>query len=59
MFRNYYNPKNNNLLNALSSEEYERILPYMELVEMPLGSVIYESGEILHYIYFPMDCIVS
>ncbi len=26
---------------------------------MPLGEVIYESGEKLHYIYFPTDCIIS
>lgn len=59
MFLNYYNPKYNNLLNALPSEEYERIFPYMELVKMPLGGVIYESGEMLHYVHFPVDCIVS
>ena len=26
---------------------------------MPLGSVLYESGDVLRHIYFPTDCIVS
>jgi len=59
MFRNHCSPKYNHLLNSLPLEEYERIFPYLELVEMPLGNVLYESGEKLHYVYFPMDCIVS
>ncbi len=29
------------------------------MVEMPLGKVVYESGERLRYAYFPTDCIVS
>ena len=26
---------------------------------MPLGKVIYEPGDLQHYVYFPVDCIVS
>jgi CRP-like cAMP-binding protein len=26
---------------------------------MPLGKVLYESGDTQHYVYFPADCIVS
>jgi CRP-like cAMP-binding protein len=26
---------------------------------MPLGKVLHESGDSLHYVYFPIDCIVS
>ncbi len=26
---------------------------------MPLGKVLYESGDALRYVYFPTDCIVS
>lgn len=59
MLGDHCNPKYNNLLNALPSDEYERIFPYLELIEMPLGSVLYESGEKLHHVHFPMDCIVS
>lgn len=54
-----FDPKNNGLLKALPPEEYERIFSRLELIEMPLGKVLYESGEQLHYVYFPIDCIVS
>jgi CRP-like cAMP-binding protein len=37
----------------------ERLFPRLELVEMPLGYVLYESGDILEHVYFPTDCIVS
>lgn len=59
MLPNHCSPKHNRLLNSLTPEEYERIFPYLELVEMPLSYVLYESGEKLHYVYFPVDCIVS
>lgn len=59
MLEDHCNPKYNNLINALPSDEYERIFPHLELIEMPLGSVLYESGEKLHHVHFPMDCIIS
>jgi CRP-like cAMP-binding protein len=37
----------------------ERLFPRLELVEMPLGYVLYESGDTLEHVYFPTDCIVS
>src|SRR3972149_11342611 len=30
-----------------------------EAVQMPLGSVVYESGGQLQHLFFPTDCIVS
>lgn len=53
------NPLQNHLLNSLPTIEYERLLPHFELVEMPLGKVIYEPGGELNYVYFPTTCIVS
>ncbi|MGD0959370.1 MAG: Crp/Fnr family transcriptional regulator [Methylomonas sp.] len=53
------NPKQNQLLNSLSPEEYQRILPNLEPVEMALGQVICESGGKLRHAYFPTTCIVS
>jgi CRP-like cAMP-binding protein len=49
----------NQLLAALSSAELARLEPYLELVQMPLGKVIYEPGDLLAYVYFPIDSIVS
>ena len=43
----------------LAPEERERIFPHLQLVAMPLGKVLYESGDVLRYVYFPTDSIVS
>ena len=52
-------PAQNQLLAALSSAERERIFPHLRLVAMPLGKVLYESGDVLQHVYFPIDSIVS
>ncbi|MDI1231458.1 MAG: Crp/Fnr family transcriptional regulator [Methylobacter sp.] len=54
-----HSPRQNYLLDTLLSDEYERLFPDLELIEMPLGEVIYESGDELHHAYFPTTCIVS
>jgi CRP-like cAMP-binding protein len=52
-------PRQNQLLATLSESELDRLLPRLEEVDMPLGSVVYESGRTLSHIYFPSTCIVS
>jgi CRP-like cAMP-binding protein len=52
-------PQQNYLLSAFSAPERERLYPHLELVPMPLGKVLYESGDVLRYVYFPTNCIVS
>jgi CRP-like cAMP-binding protein len=54
-----HNPQQNHLLAAFSAQERERLYPQLELVPMPLGKVLYESGDVLRYVYFPTNCIVS
>src|SRR6202163_2244699 len=54
-----HNPQQNYLLAALSDTERERIFPLLQLVPMPLGKVLYESGDVLRHVYFPTDSIVS
>jgi len=49
----------NHLLAALSESARERIFPRLKRVEMSLGDVIYESGQTIEYVYFPVNCIVS
>ena len=39
--------------------DYERLAGSLELVPLPLGRAVYESGGQLDYVYFPTDCIVS
>jgi CRP-like cAMP-binding protein len=53
------NPHQNHLFNALPADVLERLLPHIELVELKLGHVLYESGGELRYAYFPTTCIVS
>jgi CRP-like cAMP-binding protein len=52
-------PQRNHLLAALSKAGCDRIYPHLKLVPMPLGKVLYESGDALQHVYFPTDCIVS
>ena len=54
-----HSPKQNHLLAVLPAEDYARLLPDLELVPMPLGWVVYESGGQMGYVYFPTTSIVS
>ncbi len=57
--RNATPPGQNHLLAALPAEVCERIFPHLELIPLPLGQVLYESGGNLHHVYFPTTAIVS
>ena len=37
-------PRQNHLLAALPAADYERLLPDLELVPLPLGWAVYEAG---------------
>jgi CRP-like cAMP-binding protein len=52
-------PRRNQLLAALPATEWERWQPHLELVSMPLGKALYESGGKLGHVYFPTTAIVS
>jgi CRP-like cAMP-binding protein len=52
-------PQQNDLLAALPAADFERLLPQLELVPLPLGWAVYESGGAQGYVYFPIDSIVS
>lgn len=52
-------PQQNHILDALPPAERERLFPHLKLVDLPLGTVLYESGDPLPHIYFPTDAIVS
>ena len=54
-----HDPLQNQLLAALPDAEWQRWLPQLELVDMPLGQVVYESGSTLSHVYFPTTSIVS
>ena len=52
-------PKHNHLLASLPAPERERWLPNLEIIDMPLGEVLYEAGGTLTHVYFPTTAIVS
>ena len=49
----------NHLLAALPHAEWQRWLPLLEPVDLPLGEVLYESGVTLSHVYFPTTAIIS
>jgi len=56
---NSHSPLQNHLLAVLPGSETERIFQHMELVPLPLGQALYESGDHMDHVYFPTDSIVS
>ena len=52
-------PTDNLLLGALPGEDYRRLQPHLEPVELPFGKVISEPGERISHVLFPTAGIVS
>jgi CRP-like cAMP-binding protein len=52
--------ESNFLLRALPDEVRARLLPHLELVDLPLGKVIHDPGVEMKRVYFPLPgCIIS
>ncbi|TLF45120.1 Crp/Fnr family transcriptional regulator [Halomonas urmiana] len=54
-----HDPRQNHLLAALPRDEYQRLAPHLERVELTLGESLVESGKVMRHVYFPTDSIVS
>ncbi|MDD5176375.1 MAG: Crp/Fnr family transcriptional regulator [Sterolibacterium sp.] len=54
-----HHPHQNHILAALPTQEYVRLFPHLELVPLPLGHVLHESGRRMSHVYFPTTAIVS
>jgi len=54
-----HTPKQNHLLAALPAQDYERMVPHLELLPLALGAALYESGSQQQYVFFPTASIVS
>ena len=52
-------PRQNRLLAALPPEDYERLLPNLEPVPLPLGWTVHRAGDREQYLYFLTAGIVS
>jgi CRP-like cAMP-binding protein len=51
-------PKYNHLLAALPANDYLRLLPNMELIQMKVGDVLQEASMPIEWIYFPTTSVV-
>jgi len=54
-----HTPRQNRLLAALPEEDYERLLPELEFVPLPLGLSVHGAGDREKYLYFVTEGIVS
>jgi CRP-like cAMP-binding protein len=54
-----FNPKLNHLLESLPACVWQRWEKNIDIIELRLGQVLYESGVTTQYVYFPMKSIVS
>jgi len=51
--------RKNHLLAALPGDVMDEWLPSLELVDLPFGTVLYDDGQPLTHIYFPVDAVIS
>lgn len=52
-------PRENRLLAALPSTEYERLIPHLKFVVLSFGQVLFEATEPITHVYFPHKAVVS
>ena len=49
----------NRLLAALPAEDYQRLVPHLQPVELPQSQILYNAGENYDYAYFPSYSVIS
>ncbi len=54
-----HSPRQNQILADLPDADYERLLPYLEFMQLASGSTLHEAGGHSNFAYFPTDGIVS
>ena len=54
-----HNPRQNHLLAALPTAQFEPLVAHLELVPLLPGDILYEPGKQLPHAYFPTTAIVS
>jgi CRP-like cAMP-binding protein len=52
-------PRKNRLLAALSEPDWQRFAPDLEPLDMPVGTILYESGNPMTHVHFPTTAVVS
>ena len=54
-----HDARQNQLLSQLPAAAWQRWLPHLEAVDMPLGKVLFEAGRPHTHVYFPTTAIIS
>ncbi len=49
----------NELLSALPAKDYAQLASHLELVNLRLGEVLYEPGQLQNWVYFPAGSVIS
>ncbi|WP_260799985.1 Crp/Fnr family transcriptional regulator [Chromobacterium vaccinii] len=49
----------NSMLATLSATEWQRIHPKLEMIDMPLGTTLYDSSHAMNYVYFPCSATIA
>jgi CRP-like cAMP-binding protein len=49
----------NQVLASISTAQYRRLRTQLEPIRLEFGQVLYEPGEPIRFVYFPLDCLIS
>jgi CRP-like cAMP-binding protein len=49
----------NLLLARMTDDERQRLSPELELVDLELREIVYDLNQVIDYVYFPVDCVIS
>ena len=49
----------NRLLGSLPDDDQSHLAALSETVRVEVGEVLYEPGQAIRYVYFPIDCLIS
>jgi CRP-like cAMP-binding protein len=49
----------NRVLASIPQNEYHRLRDQLDPVTLKFGQVLYEPGETIRHVYFPVDCLIS
>ena len=52
-------PAANRVLASIPPKDYQRLLAQLEPVTLTFGQILYEPGETIRDVYFPIDCLIS
>jgi CRP-like cAMP-binding protein len=57
--RRIYVTGQNRLLATLPKDDFDRMLPHLEKVSLPLKDILYEANGSIEHVFFPIDGVVS